>query len=340
MQGWLAAAFCWSALPIGALGLLLLHRLVGGPWGNAVISLLRVANRTLPLFALAFLPVILAPSLIYAWAAPAAYQDPLIAAKAGYLNPPFFALRTVAYFAIWSTLALTIASESEQATSRPADLLVPALGLVVWSLTVSFAAVDWAMSVDPHFASSTFGLLVAVADLLAAFSFAVAVAAWWAQPAHTPDYSDGKVRNALAGLLTSGVLLWAYLAFMQYLVVWSGDLPHEAQWYLDRGAGGWPVVPWALGVFLGAAPVVALALPIVRRSWRAIAVVAGLIFVMRFVEAAWLVLPSFETRSWLQPVSWLTAMIGLAGVWVACLIWLLARDARRWRAAQAASHHG
>jgi hypothetical protein len=320
LQGWLGAAFAWSGVPLGALGLLLLHALTGGPWKRPLAPLLYASAWTLPVIALAFVPVMAAPSLLYPWAGSGAGLDPLITAKATYLNPTFFALRTILYFAIW--IALTALISARAGWQRAHRRAIAAVGIMVYSLAVSFAAVDWAMSVDPGFASSVFGMLVGIADLLAALAFAISLVAWLGSPNIRAAAEQGRVRGALAGLLASGVLLWAYLSFMQYLVVWSGDIPEEASWYLDRVAGAWGAVPWALGLLLGIVPVAALALPTGRRSLERLAAISALIFVMRFIEAAWLVLPSFGWRSWLQPLAFLTATLGLGGLLLAGVLWL------------------
>ena len=115
---------------------------------------------------------------------------------------------------------------------------------------------------------------------------------------------------------------------MQYLVVWSGDLPQEAAWYLDRVAGAWKLVPWAIGILLGVVPVVALALPAGRKSIGRIASIAALISIMRLIEALWLVLPSFAYRSWLQPLAWLIATVGMGGLYTAGVLWLWRREPR------------
>jgi hypothetical protein len=222
LQAWLGAAFAWSGVPIGALGLLLLHALVGGSWGRAVGAVLSASARMLPLIAVAFLPIILAPSLVYPWAAEGASGDPVIAAKSAYLNPTFFVLRTIVYFAIWMAMAALIATGDGRSGGRSHTRLRPGIAMVVYVIAAGFAAVDWAMSVDPRYASSAFGLLVTVTNLLAALAFAVPMVALIAPPQILAEAEDRRVRNALAGLLASGVLLWAYLSFMQYLVVLVG----------------------------------------------------------------------------------------------------------------------
>ena len=338
LQGWLVAAFALSAVPLGAIGLLLMHALTGGPWQPPLAPVLRACCGTLPLFALAFLPVILVPSLLYPWAGSGAGDDPTIAAKAAYLNPTFFALRTVVYFGIWWALLAVINSGSDRDGRRQPGRLAAAVGLILYSITVSFAAVDWAMSVDPHFSSSAFGMLVSVSDLLAALALAVLLVAWLGSPNMRAAANERRVRNAVAGLLSAGVLLWAYVSFMQYLVVWSGDIPDEARWYLERVEGGWVILPWALILLLGVVPLAALALPVGRASLQRLAAIAALIFVMRALEAAWLVLPSFPYQSWLQPAAWLAAVLALGGSGFAAVLLLWARGHRREHGAEASQH--
>ena len=336
LQGWLAAAFALSAMPIGTLGLLLLHALAGGPWGPMLEPVLQASLRMLPLFALAFIPIIATPSLVYVWAASDGAADANIAAKAAYLDPHFFAVRTLVYFAIWMALAALL--DARNRNRAAGGRLTPAIGMIVYAITVSIAAIELAMSVDPRFSSSVFGLLVGIADMLAALAFAIVLVAWVGPPAQRSAGEDHRVRDALAGLLAAGVLLWAYLSFMQYLIVWSGDIPADTGWYLDRVAGAWRLVPWALGLLLGALPVIALALPAGRRSLARLAGIAALIFVMRFVEAVWLVLPSFAWRGWLQPVALLSATVGLGGLGLASVLWYWERGSRRTATAEMAQH--
>jgi hypothetical protein len=233
---------------------------------------------------------------------------------------------------------LLIATGDGRSGGRSGARLRPGIAMVIFVIAASFAAVDWAMSVDPRYASSAFGLLVTVTNLLAALAFAIPMVALTAPPEILAEAEDHRVRNALAGLLASGVLLWAYLSFMQYLVVWSGDIPQESAWYLDRIAGAWNLVPWMLGILLGVVPVVTLALPAGRRTVRRIAAVSALISIMRLIEALWLVLPSFPYRSWLQPLAWVAATVGLGGLYVAGVLWLSAREPRTAVAAEAARH--
>jgi hypothetical protein len=225
-------------------------------------------------------------------------------------------------------LTMLIAAGESWGDRRGGGRLGPGIGAVIFVITASFAAVDWAMSVDPRYASSAFGLLVTMTDLLAALAFALPLLAWLAPLEVLAEAEDARVRNALAGLLASGVLLWAYLSFMQYLVVWSGDLPHESAWYLHRISGAWNVVPWMLGILLGVVPVVTLALPAGRRSLARLAAIAALISIMRLIEALWLVLPSFAYRSWLQPLACLAATLGIGGLYTAGVLWLWRRESR------------
>lgn len=337
LQGWLAAGFALSAVPIGALGLLLMHGVTGGPWQRPLEPILRACCGTLPLMALAFLPVVLAPSLVYPWAGSGA-EDPAIAVKAAYLNPVFLGLRTVVYFAIWIALAKLSAGRADADGDRRPGMMGPSVGLILYAVTASFAGIDWAMSLDPRFSSSAFGLLIGICNLLTALSFAIPAAAWLGSPTMRAAADDAKVRSVFAGLLATGVLLWAYVSFMQYLVVWSGDIPEQSSWYLDRVAGGWTVVPWALGLLLGALPLAALCLPAGRRSLQRLAAIAALIFVMRLIEALWLVMPSFQLESWLQPTAWVAAMLALGAGTFAAVLWLWARGYRRGHQAEATQH--
>ena len=300
--GYLTALMLWSALPAGALALLMGTRLFGGgSWALVVERPLAAAGRTLLPTALLFVPLVLVLPQLYPWT-DAGWQA-ANRTQALYLYTPFFAARTAAVMVLWVAL---------HAWLRRAPGRVPAaVGLVVYALTASFAGVDWVLSRDPAFNSSEFGLYFIAHQLLAAFAFALLAARL--------DHASPRQLDALGGLLLAGALAWSYLAYMQYLVVWSGNLPAEAAWYLRRQAGGWGAAFWAVIVLQAVLPVLVLPLRRVRRSPAALKALAAGVLLARVVESAWLVLPADAVAA---PAVLLTlaALLALGGLWCAMFL--------------------
>jgi hypothetical protein len=281
----------WVRWPLGCLALLLVHALTGGRWGIAIRPWLLLGIGGLPLLLPAVVPVLVLVAHLYPWARSDAHP-----ANAFYLNLPFAAVRCVLYLAVWFGVAGLAFWRLRPATA--------AVGLILLGLTVNFAAIDSLMSLDPHFNSSDFGMTFAAESALFALSVTV-LGTVLSGPVAESDRDD------LAQLLQSMLILWAYLEFMQLLIVWQSNLPPEAAWYAVRWSGVWGAIAGltAIGHFL--LPFLALLVPKLRRSRRGIIGVTSLLIVLSVVRGWWLVLPARG-----HGISWIdiAAMLALGGI--------------------------
>lgn len=307
LLSYLFAWLFWLAPALGSVGLMMIHALTGGDWGLALRPALLAASRRLPLMALLLLPVIVGTAVLFPWADARAAVDPGLAPQRWWLNVPFFIVRAVVVVGLW----LWLASGMRRRLGTSWAARFAAGGMVLYTLTVSVAAIDWVASLVPRWHSTVLGILLGTAQLLAAAALAVwmsvagrdAASAWW-----TP-----RRLNDLGSILMVLVLAWSYLAFMDYLTVWIADLPSETVWYLPRVKSGWR---W-LGVFL---LLFHLALPFTvllsrqakqRTAW--LAGVALWLFLAQIGYVAWLVLPGLREHAlaWSDPLAW----IGVGGLW-------------------------
>jgi len=335
LRSWLLAFLFWLGLAVGSLGLALLNQLTGGLWGVVPRRLHEAAARTIPLLSVAVLPLVVGAATLYPWAGPEAAADEILRKKAAYLNLPFFAARAVLYFAVWGVIARLLSAwslrQDEAPTAARAGRLrgLAAIGLVLLSLTTTFAAVDWGMSLAPHWFSTIYGVLFIVAWTLGALSFTIVVMAWLsARPPFDVALAPGVVHD-LGKLLLAFTMLWGYVNFSQLLIVWSGNISEETPFYVRRLSGGWQALAVALLVFHFALPFALLLSRPLKRNARALAAVAALMLVMQLVDLFWLIGPDLAGRGLLEPalrVHWLdaTAVIGLGGSW----LFLLVRQAR------------
>ncbi|KIU27932.1 hypothetical protein SR39_27695 [Methylobacterium radiotolerans] len=290
-RGWLVAWLVWSAVPVGSLVLMLIHGVTGGRWGEALAPALRPAAALVPLAGLAFLGVALGLPALYPWAAEAGRVKPDVARL--YLDPALFDLRAALALAGWSALALLY-------LAGRCGPLVAALGLSFYGLTISLVAVDWILSVDPHFTSSAFAAGIALHQILAALA--------WAAVASPPGLDEARAAD-LAGLILASLLGVLYLGLMSYIVAWYGDLPAKAAWYLKRGTGAWVAVLAAAVALGGILPFAALLFARLRRSAAALRVVGLLVLVGIALHLAWYVLPAYGAEAGLAA---LFAVPGLA----------------------------
>lgn len=315
-------------IPIGSLALLMIHHLSGGRWSLALRRTFEASSRTLPLMAVLFLPIIFGIHDLYHWShADVVANDAILRHKAPYLNQSGFIIRAVVYFVVWSFLALMLARWSaQQDTERfPLDRFnkISGPGMLILGLTVTFASVDWVMSLDAHWFSTLFGLWFLVGMALTALAFSIVVAALLHNNANVAKALSTDRFHDYGTLLYAFIMLWAYLSYSQFLIIWSANLPEEIPYYLRRFGDGWQgvtlvvvaghfVLPWLLLLFRSN-----------KRTTRRLVAVACFMLVMRFLDVFWLIAPWVKQGAF--GVHWMdiAAVLGVFGLWVGAFCYLL-----------------
>jgi hypothetical protein len=325
-RSYLFAYLFWMGVPLGSLALLMIHHLSGGRWGLGIRRMLEAAARTLYLAPVLFLPVVSGVRRLYIWShADVVAADPILGLKAAYLNVPFFLARAAFYFACWAALAHFLSKWSEERDRTPDARISARLealsggGLVLLALTLTFAVVDWAMSLNPHWFSTIYGVIFIVGYLLAAMAFVILLVAFMGEEDPLADLVSRESMHDLGKLLLAFVLLWAYIAVSQLIIVWSANLPEEIPFYLQRLDGGWLYVSVLIVALHFVLPFAMLLSRELKRNARVLAQVAGGLLVMRLVDLYWLIGPDLQGHGahgfhphWLD----LAAPLGLGGLWL------------------------
>lgn len=326
-RSYLFAFLFWAGVALGCMAVAMLHHVTGGAWGLVIRRPLEAGMRTLPLVALLFLPIALGLGRIYEWAHPEAVAaDPILKHKSLYLNAPFFLGRAAVYFGAWLVLAYFLNRWSlEQDTTGDRSIarklqLLSSAGLVLYGLTVTFASVDWAMSLEPHWFSTMYGVLFIAGQGLSAFAFIIVVLVGLSGRSPIAQFVEAKHYHDLGKLMLAFVMFWAYVSFSQYLIIWSGNLPEEIPWYLRRLQGGWGWVGAALVLLHFALPFFMLLPASANRNPRILSTVAGLILFMRLVDVFWLTRPAFAAGGFHFHWMDLLAPVGVGGVWLAAYL--------------------
>ena len=321
----------WWCAAIGCLSILMIQHLTGGWWGLTIRRLLEAGTRTVPLLALLFVPVLVGLPKIYIWAQrEVVAHDPILQRKELYLNPVFFAGRAIFYFIVWSALAhfLNRWSLRQDSGYTLADARrlrsLSGGGLVLLGFTITFAAVDWAMSLDPHWFSTIYGFMFMVGQALAALALCIVVLCVLARGETLAAVAKPTVVHDLGKLMLAFTMLWAYMHLSQFLIVWSGNLPEEITWYLTRLSGGWQVLAAALVVLHFALPFLLLLSRDLKRNLGTLGWVAAGMFFMRMVDLFWIVGPNLSGHHGADAAPHFTlhlgdvaAVIGIGGVWLA-----------------------
>jgi len=312
------------SLPLGSLGFLMLHHLTGGPWGLPIRRILEASTRTLWISAVLFLPILIGLSHTFPWTKPGVIPDDAVNHfKRVYLQPGFFITRYVIYFAIWVIIAHFLNKWSAQ-QDRTADVglmykmtALSGPGLVIWSLTVGAAAVDWVMSLEPKWYSTIWGMLFMVIMALAGFTFSLVVLRTLSHDEPLKDCVRSKDYNDLGNLVLTFTLLWTYMAFSQFLIIWSGNLKDEIPWYLIRVRGNWGGVAVVLLLFHFFLPFFVLLQRRVKRRLSTLSVVAAWMLALSLVDIYWLVVPAYEPNGPEFHLLDILAVLALGGLWLA-----------------------
>jgi hypothetical protein len=317
VRSYLVAYLYWTGASLGSIALLMINHVTGGAWGVAIRRFLEAMIRLLPVMALLFLPIALGLPQLYEWARPEAVaHDALLQHKHAYLNVPFFLARTAGYFVVWILVERTLVrwSDAQDATTDalPTERLelVSRGGLLVMGLTMSFAAIDWMMSLEPHWSSTIYGVIFMGGSVLTAMALAIVLSALAREGTRLPDAISPDQFHDLGKLMLAFTMLWAYFNYSQFLIIWSGNLPEEISWYLARTSGGWKALTISLVAVQFVLPFIILLSRRVKRRPAALAVVAGGMLVARFVDMFWMVSPAFHEGAF--AIHWLDLATFLA----------------------------
>lgn len=330
-RSYLLAYIFWIAIPLGCLAILMLQHMSGGVWGLVTRRVLESSTRTFPLLALLFIPLLFGLKSIFPWASPEKLAaspalNHAVEQKHLYLNIGFFIARAVFYFLVWIVITRLLnhwSAEQDRTgerrlTGRLQGLSAP--GLLLYGLTVTFASVDWAMSLDPQWFSTIYGLLFMGGQGLAAMAFVIAVMVLLAGRKPMSDVIKAPHLHDLGKLMLAFLMIWAYFAFSQFLIIWAGNLPEEIPFYVRRIQSSWKYVGFGLIVLHFALPFVLLLSRDLKRSGRRLSAVAIGVIVMRFVDLIWMTGPELHNGTFkLSLMDWvldLLLLAGIGGVWL------------------------
>jgi hypothetical protein len=306
-----------TTVGVGSLAWVMLHHLTGAVWSVVIRRTMENLTRTLPWIAILFIPVALNLKELYPWADPTRVSaDPGLARKAIWLNPVGFEVRSAIYLASWALIAAILARSSarQDRTGDPAEgcrmRSTSAWGLIVLGMTTSLAAFDWAMSLDPHWSSTIFGVYFWAGSLLSSLAALILAvlgfrAAGWLGETVTVEHL-----HDLGKLLFGFVVFWAYIAFCQYFLIWYANFPEETRWYVTRRTGMWNTLSWSLLFGHFAVPFVLLLFRAPKRSPSWLAFVAAWILVFHYIDLYWLIMPALRPEG--AEASWLDLSLLLA----------------------------
>jgi hypothetical protein len=326
-RSYLLGYLFWLGISLGSLAVLMLHHLAGGEWSFVIRRPLEAATKTLPMMALLFLPIILGLKHLYPWMNKTMMQmDIVLQKKVFYLNDVFFISRFFLYFGLWIIFShflnkwsdIQDRREDRELTYRLKQLSGP--GLVMFGFTTTFAAIDWVMSLDPHWFSTMFGALFFVGQVLTTLSFMIVLMIFLSRRSPVAEYIRPKHFHDLGNILLAFVMLWTYMSFSQFLIIWSGNLPEEIPWYLHRSTSLGKTIAIILTVVHFAIPFALLLSRSVKRSSLMLGFVAAGILIMRPIDLAWNMGPtSSHSNDYFRWTDFIL-LVAIGAIWGFCFI--------------------
>lgn len=336
----------WMTLNLGLLGWMLLHNMTAGKWGFTIRRFLQAGTFSgsffrspLVLMAILFIPIIIGSHSLYEWMHPGVMEtDHMLHKKEFYLNQPFWYGRLIFFFLFW--IGISVISkrllDKEEATLDPTRSRMrtiqrtSAVGLVLFVLSMNFAWTDWTMSLEPHWFSTMYGVIMLAGGALSAIALSNGMTVTSSENAPFSKYLDTKTYHDLGNLMFALTIFWAYVSFSQYLIIWAANLAEEAGWFLKRIDGPNEVIAYMLLIFHFAFPFLVLIQRWVKRNPRTLRTMALYILTMHFFDMFWQIKPAFQTiesASHELNMHWLdfAAVLGIGGLWLFVFLTALAR---------------
>jgi hypothetical protein len=331
-RGYLVSYMDWLGICLGSMAIVMVRHMTGGGWGTVIRRVLGASMRTLPLMIVLFIPyAIFAVRRLYPWAmspdliSNLAIREHLEKHKfilADYLNYKGFVIRAIVYFAIWFTLQYLLSKFSFEHDRPPfADTsarfkMVSAPGIILYALTISFAAIDWVMSLDPSWISTIYGLLFVAGELIAALAFAIVIERILFNYEPMKSLLKPKYVHDHGNFMLAFIMVWAYFSFSQWLIIWAGNLPEEITWYFRRLHGGWQYVGLFLVVFHFFVPFFMLLSRSFKRDVTRLVWLAAWMLIVRYIDLFWHIEPSFS-ENFTVTLADLAIPFAMGGLWIA-----------------------
>lgn len=327
-RAYLLAFMAWLGVTLGSMAILMLRHLTKGAWGMVIRRILGAAMRCVPLMVALFIPLLFGIRRLYIWARPLDaiadkhLREHLQEITRTYLTVNGFIIRAAIYFAVWWTLSFFLtkwSAEQDHPPMRDSSARFKALsgpGLILYGFTITFAAIDWIMSIDPSWISTIFGLSFLIGQVLSALCFAVVVERILFRYKPMSELLKPEQVHDHGNFMLAFIMVWAYFAFSQWLIIWAGNLPEEITWYMRRLHGGWGYVGLFLVLFHFAVPFVMLISRPFKRDITRLVWLAAWLLLMRYVDLFWIIEPNFSTTF---NVTWLDVVVPIAmgGLWLA-----------------------
>ncbi len=323
------------SMGLGGMFFTMLHHAVAAKWSVVLRRVSETLMSLVPWMFIFFLPILLfGIHDLYPWShVEHVAHDSILQKKVAYLNVPFWIVRSLLYFLIWTLLARffykTSLAQDEAFDEKRAEKMTKwaPLGLILFAFTVTFASIDWIMSLDPHWFSTMFGVYFFAGSFMSGLAFILLVVLYFRYSGALTNVISSEHLHDLGKLMFAFMAFWAYVAFSQYMLIWYGNIPEETVWYLHRSHGSWGILFLFVGLFHFVLPFLILLPREIKRNPIVLWVMAPWLIVIHWVDLYWVVMPNLHPHgihfSWVD----VAAYVALSGSFAGLFWWKMSKHA-------------
>lgn len=313
----------FSSIALASLFFVLIQHLTRSVWSVALRRIPETFASYFYIWALFLIPIILGLHTLYHWShAELMATDPVLQGKAPYLNTPFFIIRQIIYFSVWSFFGYRMYQKSVEMDDT-ADWGLQTLlrrtsgpGLFLFTITSAFASFDWLMTLDPHWYSTIFGVYYFAMSFQGLFATLILVVMFlWSRGILTNTIQKGHIYD-LGVQLFGFTVFYAYIAFSQFLLIYYGNIPEETVWYLERLNGGYEYLAYFYFIGRFVIPFIVLLPKRAKSNYKIITTISVLILVSHLVELYWIVMPVLHHHGFHFDWITITSFFGLGGIFL------------------------
>jgi len=297
----LAYVFIMS-IAVGSLFLVALEYLAGAEWSTPIRRIPEFYASMLPILFILVIPLLLNLHTIFEWSHKDVVEgDKILKGKSPYLNTSFFIVRTLFSVGIWSLFYFFFIGNSRKQDITKDQLLtkknnrLSAVFMPVFAITITISAIDWMMSLEPHWFSTIFGIYFFAGSFVATLAAVTLATVLLMEKGYLHPKMNNEHLFSLGALQFTFINFWAYIAFSQFMLIWYANLPEETFWFIGRWAGIWPYVSIGLIFVHFLVPYAALITQPSKMDPKRLKFISIWILCARVLDLYWLIMPQVHS---------------------------------------------
>lgn len=319
------------SIGLGSLFLIALEYIAGADWSTPIRRVPEFFATLLPVLLVLVIPILVFNHDLFHWAhKEAVEQDKILQSKAPYLNQSFFIIRTFVFIGLWVLFFWVMTKnsrkqdETKDQTLTTKNIRFSAVFILIFAVSITFTAIDFMMSLQPHWFSTIYGVYYFAGTVVASLAAVTLAVIYLKEKGYFSPWMTDDHLFSLGALMFAFINFWAYIAFSQFMLIWYADLPEETFWYLTRWSGGWIFFSLLLIVVHFLVPYFALLTQPSKKDPKRLKFIAIWLLFAHLLDIFWLVMPNMESMNKGYFFSWIDLVFPVAGIGLVVIVFVFA----------------